>query len=151
MSRFYNLDQAPFNRRSTARSIVKAMGGLIFDPSDFSTMFQDEAGTVPVTSVGQPVGKILDKSGNGYHATQSLTASRPTLIYENGLYGLSFDGIDDFLNLPYLGLYANGSASIICAIDSVAQTTDGYLLCERSTASANQKYILYNVLLIDFS
>lgn len=142
MSRFYNLDQAPFNSRSAARAIVKAMDGLIFDPSDFSTMFQDAAGTVPVTAVGQPVGKILDKYGNGYHATQPITASRPTLIYENGMYGLQFDGIDDYLNLPYMGLYANGSASIVCAIDSVTQATDGHLLSERSTASANQKYIL---------
>lgn len=35
--------------------------GLWFDPSDFSTMFQDSAGTTPVTTVEQPVGLILDK------------------------------------------------------------------------------------------
>ena len=36
--------------------------GLWFDPSDFSTMFQDRGGVTPVTAVGQPVGLILDKS-----------------------------------------------------------------------------------------
>ncbi len=36
--------------------------GAWYDPSDFSTMFQDSAGTTPVTAVGQPVGLILDKS-----------------------------------------------------------------------------------------
>lgn len=36
--------------------------GVWYDPSDFSTMFQDSAGTTPVTAVGQPVGLILDKS-----------------------------------------------------------------------------------------
>jgi len=36
--------------------------GVWFDPSDFSTMFQDAAGTVPVTAVEQPVGLMLDKS-----------------------------------------------------------------------------------------
>ena len=36
--------------------------GVWYDPSDFSTMFQDAAGTVPVTAVGQPVGLMLDKS-----------------------------------------------------------------------------------------
>jgi len=35
--------------------------GLWYDPSDFSSMFQDSAGTTPVTAVGQPVGLILDK------------------------------------------------------------------------------------------
>lgn len=53
--------------------------GVWFDPYDFSTMFQDSAGTTPVTAVGQPVGKILDKSGNGFHATQATSTARPTL------------------------------------------------------------------------
>ncbi len=53
--------------------------GAWYDPSDLSTLYQDSAGTIPVTAVGQPVGKILDKSGRGNHATQSTTASRPTL------------------------------------------------------------------------
>ena len=36
--------------------------GVWFDPSDLSTMFQDAAGTTPVTAVEQPVGLHLDKS-----------------------------------------------------------------------------------------
>ena len=36
--------------------------GFFYDPSDLSTMFQDAAGTVPVTAAGQPIGLILDKS-----------------------------------------------------------------------------------------
>lgn len=36
--------------------------GAWYDPSDFSTIFQDSAGTAPVTEVGQNVGLILDKS-----------------------------------------------------------------------------------------
>ena len=36
--------------------------GFWYDPSDMSTLFQDAAGTTPVTAVGQPVGLMLDKS-----------------------------------------------------------------------------------------
>lgn len=36
--------------------------GVWYDPADFSTMFQDSAGTTPVTAAGQPVGLMLDKS-----------------------------------------------------------------------------------------
>ena len=36
--------------------------GFAFDFNDLSTMYQDAAGTIPVTGVGQPVGLILDKS-----------------------------------------------------------------------------------------
>lgn len=54
--------------------------GTWFDPSDFSTMFQDAAGTQPVTALGQPVGKILDRSPRGNHATcPGATTSRPTI------------------------------------------------------------------------
>jgi hypothetical protein len=35
--------------------------GIWLDPSDFSTLYQDAAGTTPVTAVGQPVGLALDK------------------------------------------------------------------------------------------
>lgn len=52
--------------------------GVWYDPSDLSTLFQDATGTTPVTSDGDPVGLMLDKSGNGNHATQSVSASRPT-------------------------------------------------------------------------
>ena len=36
--------------------------GAWYDPSDLTTMFQDRAGTAPVTADGQTVGLILDKS-----------------------------------------------------------------------------------------
>lgn len=52
--------------------------GAWYDPTDLSTMFQDSTGTTPVTAVEQPVGRILDKSGNANHATQATAASRPT-------------------------------------------------------------------------
>lgn len=35
--------------------------GVWFDPSDLSTLFQDAAGTTPVTGMEQPVGLMLDK------------------------------------------------------------------------------------------
>jgi hypothetical protein len=50
-----------------------------WDASDFSTMFQDSAGTTPVTAVEQPVGKHLDKSGRGNHRSQATTTKRPVL------------------------------------------------------------------------
>ena len=51
-----------------------------------------------------------------------------------------FDGIDDFMGLPYMGLYANGSASIVTARDALSQATDAYIISERSTSNVNQKY-----------
>lgn len=36
--------------------------GFAYDINDLSTLFQDAAGTTPVTGAGQPVGLVLDKS-----------------------------------------------------------------------------------------
>lgn len=94
MSAFYNVDQPPFNSRSSARAIAAANNGLLFDIGDMSTMFQDAAGTTPVTAVEQPVGKMLDKSGNNWHATQSVTASRPVLSARHNLLTKTEDFAD---------------------------------------------------------
>jgi hypothetical protein len=51
--------------------------GAWYDPSDLTTMFQDTAGTNPVTATGQSVARINDKSGRGNNATQATTAAQP--------------------------------------------------------------------------
>lgn len=71
--------------------------GVWYDPSDLSTLFQDAAGTTPVTADGDPVGLMLDKSGNANHATQSVSASRPTYRTDGTLHWLEFDGVDDYM------------------------------------------------------
>lgn len=45
-----------------------AEDGCWYDPSDLSTLWQDVPGTTPVTTAGQTVAKMDDKSGNGNHA-----------------------------------------------------------------------------------
>jgi hypothetical protein len=53
--------------------------GAWYDPSDFSTMYTDSAGTTPVTAVGDLVGRINDKSGRGNNAIQATSGNRPSL------------------------------------------------------------------------
>lgn len=52
----------PTNIFTPAALFATGVNGAWYDPSDFSTLFQDAAGTTPVTAVGQPVGLMLDKS-----------------------------------------------------------------------------------------
>ena len=47
---------------SPASLFTSGVAGAWYDPSDTSTLFQDSAGTTPVTAVEQPVGLMLDKS-----------------------------------------------------------------------------------------
>lgn len=57
------VSELKFNISSLIKSLfANNEQGFAYDPNDLSTMYQDAAGTVPVTAVGQPVGLILDKS-----------------------------------------------------------------------------------------
>ena len=50
------------DKKYIAAMFASGEQGAWYDPSDLSTMYQDAAGTIPVTAVGQPVGLMLDKS-----------------------------------------------------------------------------------------
>ena len=69
--------------------------GFWADPSDTSTLFQNSDGTTPVTANGDPIGLVLDKTGNNYDLKQSVSASRPKLLTG----GIAFDRVDDALTL----------------------------------------------------
>ena len=44
--------------------------------TDFASLTQDSAGTLPYTAVEQPVGRVLDRSGRGNHASQVTSTAR---------------------------------------------------------------------------
>jgi len=50
--------------------------GFWYDISDIRTLKENSDGTVDVTSYGQSVGYIADKSGNGNHARQSASGAK---------------------------------------------------------------------------
>lgn len=79
---------------SPARLFAAGEFGYALDPSDFTTMFQDAAGSVSVTAVTQPVGRLLDVSGNGNHFTQTTDTRRPTWQQDgSGYYYLDGNGL----------------------------------------------------------
>ena len=92
--------------------------GFYYDPNDLSTLYQDAAGTIPVTAAGQPVGLMKDKSGRNNHASQTVSASRPILQRNatTGAYYLAFDGADDFLRTNSIDFTATDKISLVTAI-----------------------------------
>lgn len=112
--------------------------GVWYDPSDFSTMFQDAAGTTPVTAAGDPVGYIADKSGNAKHATQSTSASRPTLQQTaGGLWYLDFDGIDDSLATSSIDFTGTDKMTVFAGVTRDTDATAGMLLELSATVASN--------------
>ena len=104
--------------------------GAWFDPSDITTLFQDSAGATPVTAVEQTVGRMLDKSGRGNHATQATAGSRPTLsaLYNLQTYSEQFD------NAAWTKNDLTVSANAIVAPDG---TTTGDQLVQNLVASGH--------------
>lgn len=109
--------------------------GVWYDPSDKSTLFQDVAGTIPVTKDGDPIGLMKDKSGNGYHATQTASASRPTYRTDGILHWLEFDGVDDFLQTSYVPT-SNWSSGVGLTVAK----DNGSFLFESNLTAANNYY-----------
>ena len=61
--------------------------GFFYDLNDLSMMYQDAAGTVPVTGSGQPVGLMLDKSKG---AVIGVNTANPTTVIGSGTGGAAF-------------------------------------------------------------
>ena len=98
-----------------------------YDPSDLTTLFQDAAGTTPVTSDNDPVGKMLDKSGLGNHATQSNDTLRPLYKTSGGLHWLDFDGTTMLMDIPTTFAGAASSDNTIIAGSSVEDLSSNYI------------------------
>jgi hypothetical protein len=68
-------------------------------------------GTQPATGTAISTGGSgwNDKSGNGYVAGQSTSADRPTWgsVASNNLWGVTFDGSNDFLSVPSFAIGSN--------------------------------------------
>ena len=111
--------------------------GAWYDPSDLSTLFQDSAGTTPVTASGQPVGKMLDKSGNGNHATQAISAKRPIYTEGSGLAWLAFDGVGDTMATAAIDFTGTDKMSVFAAIYKPSDSGQK-IICELTRRSTNQ-------------
>ena len=61
--------------------------GVWYDPSDRATLFQDSAGTTPVTAVEQPVGLMLDKSQGLVLGPELWANQTPTIVDVSGNVG----------------------------------------------------------------
>lgn len=99
--------------------------GIWLDPSDLGTMYQDAAGTIRVTGVGQTVGLILDKSGAGKNAYQVDTAKQPILRFNEVInkYYLEFDGIDDFLIIASRVFQTNQKCTVLTHVKTINTDT----------------------------
>lgn len=66
--------------------------GWWYEIDDISTLFQDSAGTTPVTADSDPVGRVTDKSGRANHLLQATAGARPLYKTDGQRHWLESDG-----------------------------------------------------------
>jgi len=104
--------------------------GIWLDPSDFSTLFQDAAGTTPVTAVGQPVGLALDKRLGLVLGSERVTngnfASGTTGWTNNGGLATTFEAVThdgEASTLHVIGGLNAGAVQVSLSANSVFTVT----------------------------
>ena len=92
--------------------------GAYFDPSDLTTLFQGSTGLIPVTSDGDPVGLMLDKSQGG--------AGNELIV--NGTFD---DGVNNWTNggsqsFPPIVEVTNNELNITCVIGAYRTASQSF-------------------------
>lgn len=109
-------------------SFFAGANGAWFDPSDITTLYQDSAGTTPVTAAGQPVGRMLDKSGNGNHASQPTGSKRPTYQTGGGLAWLDFSGATKRMQTPIIDFTGSDQLSVFAGVRKLSDAAYAVIL-----------------------
>lgn len=108
---------SPFGQRRGGFSPLSLFAsgeeGTWLDTSDISTLFQDSAGTTPVTASGQTIGFVKDKSGNELNATQATTAARPSYIVDADGAFIQHDPVDDALTVTFPDLGTEATVAYV--------------------------------------
>ena len=126
--------------RPTFNQLIKSLfangeQGFAYDPNDLSTMFQDAAGIVPVTGVGQPVGLVLDKSkglvlgpelvtnggfSGGASSLAYVSATSQSINYQNNRAEIA---VSSAQNIGWFVFPASGLKAYEIAFDHVGGTS----------------------------
>lgn len=96
--------------------------GMIYDPSDLRTLWQDSARTTRITASTNPVGAMDDLSPNGWHMTQATSTARPLYNDSASIKSLVYDGTDDLLSsIVAASVFRNKTfGTLIAAIKATA-------------------------------
>lgn len=100
-------------------TLFPGLRGGWWDPSDMSTLWQDNGRTTQVTAAGQTVGAMDDKSGNGNNVLQATPGKRPTLRNSGSLWWLEFVAANDTSLLTTILAFDTDVSSDVMAFQNV--------------------------------
>lgn len=127
---------------AAALAAAAAEGAVLFYVKpDFSNVFQDSAGTTPVTALGQPLGLINPVVGAGITLNQPTALNRPTVAAATSYLVdqrpcMSFDGVNGWLQGSVIFFSSLSQMTVICsAIPSGTATTQDLVYAGSSTGT----------------
>jgi len=139
----------PFARQFSPTDIPNCV--LWFDGSDLSTMFQDTAGTTPISATGQSVKLWKDKAGFGISASNNTSPPTVTFSAQNNRSVVSFaSASSQSLTLSSTSSLPTGAITITLFIVSLdASSTGSGGVFQYGSTSANYTpgtglQVLYN-------
>jgi hypothetical protein len=122
---------------STTNANAGTITGAVWDNSEPFTEPIDDGTAVRIWA---------DQSGNGYDATQSTTAARPTYIVSglNGLPVVRFDGTDDRLALgaSALGMLRNVAGATVFVVVKYSTVANNPAFLISTTSATSPRFLL---------
>ena len=135
---------SPFGRRRRAdpfAALISTLGDgaaqLIAHPLEYGSMFQDRAGTTPVTEPGQLVGHVLDAGPGGYHATAISDAARGIFRDEGGFRYIEYNGVNTAYQTPALPAPGVDKAQVFAGVRKLSDAANAKLVGLSSVAPVN--------------
>ncbi len=97
-----------WGKYTPAQVFSQGQQGVWYEPKPIvagqQVLYQDSAGTTPVTADGDPVGRGDDLSGNSIPFLAPTSAARP--LYNETLNALTLDKVDDQITIDFGGAFA---------------------------------------------
>jgi hypothetical protein len=139
-----------------SRNELKALNPFaMFDMGDITSLYQDSAGTTPVTQAADPVGLVLDKSQMGGKTAAQFIADQPELLinndFDSGLNGWTVTNASPpsyqiTTSGGILHFEAAGSSPLLrLEALSLSMTTGNYYVLEVDVAELNSGTLKFDM------
>jgi hypothetical protein len=88
---------------------------------------------------------MLDKSGNGNHATQATPSKRPIYTTGGGLSWLAFDGVDDAMATAAIDFTGTNKMSVFAGVRKLSDAATGVMAeISASATHSDGTFAMYN-------
>ena len=115
--------------------------GVVYDLSQLSSLFQDTAGSTPVTADGQTLKRINDLSGNALHATEATNG--PTIGTDgNGKRYALFDGTNDRLITGVCDASAFNKCTIVLGLRKLTDSNEPFVALGANATTVGGKMVV---------